>query len=110
MLQKGELNFSIPKDMTIPYGKKGEYRKVIDILFDEMNVLSFTTRNNKRYARSKEEYKNKYKCSPDLLDSIMLFMFFFLDAKPKKQPKPMVEEDAYDEIFAPHPLVGWGYY
>ena len=110
MFQKGELNFSIPKDMTIPYGKKGEYRKVIDILFDEMNVLSFTTRNNKRYARSKEEYKNKYKCSPDLLDSIMLFMFFFLDAKPKKQPKPMVEEDAYDEIFAPHPLVGWGYY
>ena len=110
MLQKGELSFAIPEDMTIPYGKKGEMRRVKDILFDEMNVLIFEMRNGKRYARSKDEYKAKFKSSPDLFDTIMLFMYFFLDAKPKKQPSPQVADDAYDEIFSPHPLSGWGNY
>ena len=110
MLQKGELSFAIPEDMTIPYGKKGEMRRVKDILFDEMNVLIFDMRNGKRYARSKDEYKAKFKSSPDLMDTIMLFMYFFLDAKPKKQPSPQVADDAYDEIFSPHPLSGWGNY
>lgn len=99
MLQKGELSFAIPEDMTIPYGKKGEMRRVKDILFDEMNVLIFEMRNGKRYARSKDEYKAKFKSSPDLMDTIMLFMYFFLDAKPKKQPKPIVTDDAYDELY-----------
>ena len=110
MLQKGEISFAIPEDMTIPYGKKGEMRRVKDILFDEINVLIFETRNGKRYARSKDEYKAKFKSSPDLMDTIMLFMYFFLDAKPKKQPAPQVADDAYDEIFSPHPLSGWGNY
>ncbi len=110
MLQKGELSFAIPEDMVIPYGKKGEMRRVKDILFDEMNVLIFEMRNGKRYARSKDEYKAKFKSSPDLFDTIMLFMYFFLDAKPKKQPSPQVADDAYDEIFSPHPLSGWGNY
>nr|WP_304651404.1 hypothetical protein [Bacteroides acidifaciens] len=99
MLQKDELSFAIPEDMTIPYGKKGEMRRVKDILFDEMNVLIFETRNGKRYARSKDEYKAKFKSSPDLFDTIMLFMYFFLDAKPKKQPSPQVADDAYDALY-----------
>ena len=99
MLQKGELSFAIPEDMTIPYGKKGEMRRVKDILFDEMNVLIFETRGGKRYARSKDEYKAKFKSSPDLFDTIMLFMYFFLDAKPKKQPKPVVPDDVYRKAF-----------
>jgi hypothetical protein len=103
MLQKGELSFAIPEDLTIPYGKKGEMRRVKDILFDEMNVLIFEMRNGKRYARSKDEYKAKFKSSPDLMDTIMLFMYFFLDAKPKKQPKPIVTDDAYDELYSRPP-------
>ena len=98
-LQKGELNFAIPRDMIIPYGKKGETRKVIDILFDEMNVLQFTTRNNKRYAKSKDEYKARYHASPDLLDALTLVMYFFLNPKPKKKAKQMVDEDAYNELY-----------
>ena len=98
MLQKGELSFAIPEDMTIPYGKKGEMRRVKDILFDEMNVLIFETRNGKRYARSKDEYKAKFKSSPDLFDTIMLFMYFFLDAKPKKQPSKRVPDNAYHNL------------
>lgn len=98
MLQKGELSFAIPEDMTIPYGKKGETRRVKDILFDEMNVLIFEMRNGKRYARSKDEYKAKFKSSPDLMDTIMLFMYFFLDAKPKKQPSKRVPDNAYHNL------------
>lgn len=107
MLQKGELSFAIPEDMTIPYGKKGEMRRVKDILFDEMNVLIFEMRNGKRYARSKDEYKAKFKSSPDLMDTIMLFMYFFLDAKPKKQPSPQVADDAYDALYQ-NTSYGWG--
>ena len=106
-LQKGELSFAIPEDMTIPYGKKGEMRRVKDILFDEMNVLIFEMRNGKRYARSKDEYKAKFKSSPDLFDTIMLFMYFFLDAKPKKQPSPQVADDAYDALYQ-NQNFGWG--
>lgn len=107
MLQKGELSFAIPEDLTIPYGKKGEMRRVKDILFDEMNVLIFEMRNGKRYARSKDEYKAKFKSSPDLMDTIMLFMYFFLDAKPKKQPSPQVADDAYDALYQ-NQNFGWG--
>ena len=99
MLQKGELNFAIPEDMIIQYGKKGERRRIKDILFDEMDVFRFDMRNGKRYARSKDEYKAKFKSSPDLMDTIMLFMYFFLDAKPKKQPKPVVSDNAYDSLY-----------
>lgn len=99
MLQKGELNFAIPEGMIIQYGKKGERRRIKDILFDEMDVFRFDMRNGKRYARSKDEYKAKFKSSPDLMDTIMLFMYFFLDAKPKKQPKPVVPDNAYDSLY-----------
>lgn len=99
MLQKGELNFAIPEDMIIQYGKKGERRRIKDILFNEMDVFRFDMRNGKRYARSKDEYKAKFKSSPDLMDTIMLFMYFFLDAKPKKQPKPVVPDNAYDSLY-----------
>lgn len=108
-LQKGELNFAIPKDFSIQYGRKGETRSVLDILFDELDVLAFTMRQGKRYARSKEEYKDKHKHSPDLLDTIMLIMYFFLDARPKKQPKPQVPDNAYYNLVRkPRIVNAWG--
>ena len=107
MLQKGELNFSIPKDLQIQYGKKGEFRRVFDIICDELDVMAFTTRQGKRYAKSKEEYKAKHKHSPDLLDTIMLFMYFFLDARPKKQPLPKVSDNAYVGLYH-NQKASWG--
>lgn len=98
-LKKGELSIGFSKDLTIPYGKKGERRKVIDILFDEMNVLSFTSRNGKRYARNKEEYKTKYKSSPDLMDTIMLLMYFFLSVKEKKQQAKPIRDNVYHNLY-----------
>lgn len=100
MLQKGELNFAIPRDMAIPYGRNGQQRRVIDILLDEINVMRFTDRNGRRYARSKDEYKEKFHSSPDLLDSIMLFMYFQLSARPRRQAPPVITApDTFDALY-----------
>lgn len=99
MLEKGEIACSLDKNMLIPYGKKGEKRNLIDVLYDEMNVFTFTTKNNKKYAKSKEEYKAKFHSSPDLMDSLVLIVAFFLDARPKKQPAPQIPDNAYDGLY-----------
>lgn len=99
MLQKGELSFAVSKDLMIPYGKKGETRRVVDILFDEMDVFRFTESNGKRYAVSKNEYKARHKHSPDMMDMLMLFMVFFLDSKPKKAEPAKCNPNAYKKLY-----------
>lgn len=99
MFERGDVSCAIDKNMEIPYGKNGETRRFVDILFDEINVFVSTTRNNKIYYKNKEEYKDKYKHSPDLMDAITLRAIFELDARPKKQPEPEVPEDAYDGLY-----------
>lgn len=99
LLEKGEMACSLDKNMVIPYGKNGQTRRLIDVLYDEANVFTFTTKNNKIYARSKDEYKAKFKSSPDLIDSLVLVSNFFLDARPKKQPAPQVPDDAYNGLY-----------
>ena len=48
---------------------------------------------------SKDEYKAKHRHSPDLMDTLTLRAVWELDARPKKQPAPEIEDDAYDDIF-----------
>ena len=99
MLEKGELACSLDPNMVVSYGKKGGTRTLRDILYDEMNVFTFTTKNNKIYARSKDEYKAKFHSSPNLMDSLMHIAYFHLDARPKKQPAPQVPDDAYNGLY-----------
>lgn len=99
MFEKGEISFAIDKDMIIPYGKKGKKRRLLDVLFDEINVFITTTKNNKIYYRSKEEYKSKFHSSPNLMDTLTLFAVFNFDARPKKQPPVDVEDDAYTDMY-----------
>ena len=99
MFEKGEISFAIDKDMIIPYGKKGKKRRLLDVLFDEINVFITTTKNNKIYYRSKDEYKSKFHSSPNLMDTLTLFSVFNFDARPKKQPSPDVEDDAYTDMY-----------
>lgn len=95
MLEKGEMSFLIPKTMPVEYGKKGERRQFIDILFDEINVFRSTTRNKRIYYYSKDEYKAKFHCSPDLMDTIILRAIFELDMREKKEASEVVDEDSY---------------
>lgn len=110
MFEKGELCCGIDKDFRIPYGKKGETRRILDILFDEMNVFISTTRNKRIYYRSKNEYKAKFKSSPDLMDAIVLRMIFELNAKPKKKAAAVYKIDNYSGLnssFNPQDKVVW---
>lgn len=95
LFEMGKISTSLDLDMHIPYGKKGGTRRIADILFDEINVFIVTTKNKKIYYRSKDEYKARFKASPDLMDAIVLRAVFELDARPKKQPSAEIDDDAY---------------
>lgn len=105
MLEKGEISFSIPLDMMMEYGKKVKLkdgsisvgkRPLRQILYDEINVFIVDKKNNKIYYRSKDEYKAKFKSSPDIMDAIILKAAFNLDARPKKQAPNEYSEEDYD--------------
>lgn len=99
LLEKGEISCGLDKNAIIPYGKKGETRKLLDVLFDEINVFVSTTRNKRIYYKSKDEYKAKFHSSPNIMDSIALRAVFELDAREKRKPSDEIEEDAYDFLY-----------
>lgn len=107
MFRMGEISCKVDKYKILRYGKKGTTRQLIDILFDEINVFITTDRNGKIYYRKKEEYKDKFKSSPDLMDAIILRAFFELDTRERKQPAPQVASDAYDALYQ-NTNIGWG--
>lgn len=110
MLKSGEISCSIPKDKLVPFGKGNQLRRFIDVLTDGIDLFRTTIRNGKIYYNSKDEFKARFKYSPGELDDMLMRMVFELDTRERKQPKPQVADDAYDEIFCPHPLSGWGYW
>lgn len=111
MLKRGEISCLVDKGKILRYGKKGTTRQLIDILFDEINVFITTDKNGKIYYRSKEEYKRKFKSSPDFMDVIVMRSFFELDARPKKQPQPTVPDNVYHKLYhRPKIVGGWGRY
>ena len=100
LFETGKISTSLNLNDKFAYGKKGTQRSLRDILFDEIDLFVSTTRNKRIYYLSKDEYKSRHqKNSPDLMDSICLRAFFELDARPKKQPAPEVEEDAYQSLY-----------
>ena len=99
LFETGRISCGVPLETRIQYGKKGETRRLDDILYDEIDLFAVTTKNTRIYYRSKDEYKSKHHRSPDLMDAITLRAVWELDARPKKHPSPEVEEDAYDGLF-----------
>lgn len=100
LIETGKLSTSLDLNGLYQYGKKGTLRTLRDILFDEIDLFVSTTKNKRIYYLSKDEYKSRHqKNSPDLMDSLCLRSFWELDARPKKQPSPEIEDDAYDGFF-----------
>lgn len=99
LFETGKVSCSISKDAKYQYGKKGEIRSLFSILCDEINIFVSTTRNRKIYYRSKDEYKEKFHASPDLMDAIVLRAVWELDGRPKKQPEPEIEDDSYLDLY-----------
>lgn len=100
LFETGQISTSMDLNTRIPYGKKGVYRTLRDILLDEVDLFKSVTRNKRIYYLSKDEYKARHqKNSPDLMDTICLRSFFELDARPKKQPDPEIPDNAYDGLY-----------
>lgn len=109
LIEKGEMSFGVDKGLVIPYGKNGQTRRLIDVLFDEMNLFATTTRNKKTYYRSKDEYKAKFKSSPDLMDAISYRAIFELDTRERKQSKAVAPDNVYHNLYRrPRIVGGWG--
>ena len=100
LIKSGYISIAIDKWQEFPIGAKGTNRQLIEALYDQSNVFITTTRNKKIYYRNKEEYRSKFKSSPDLIDAMSLRMAFELDARPKKQPLPETDEYAYDALYS----------
>ena len=98
-LKTGKISATIDLNMRIPYGKKGETRQLIDVLYDESNTFRTLQKNKRIYYRSKDEYRAKFHSSPNIIDTMYLRMIWDLDARPKKQPAPEIEDDAYDGLY-----------
>ena len=100
MIKRGDIACSLSPDLRIPYAKGGATRTIRDILYDEINVFATTTRNKRIYYRSKDEYRAKFRHSPDLMDAICLRAVFELDARPKKAPLPTASPFVYNNLYS----------
>lgn len=98
-LKRGEICCSIPKDYPVPFGKKGQTRRFIDALADQKDVFIFDTVSGKKNALSKDEFKKKYKYSPNEIDALYLGMYFFLNPKERKAPKPANNKFTYTALY-----------
>jgi hypothetical protein len=100
MIKSGMLSCAIPKDKRFVYGRKGETRRFIDVLYDEIDLFITLKKNKKTYYRSTDEFKARYKFSPDIMTTIALKAVFNLDLHERKKPAIQVADDAYDALYS----------
>lgn len=98
-LKRGDISCVIDRNKQVKFGTKNETRRFIDVLYDGVNLFIITKKNGKTYYNSKEEFKARFKYSPGELDAMSLRMVFELDTRERKQPKPVITNDAYDELY-----------
>ena len=85
--------------MTIPYGKKGQRRRLIDVLCDESFIFRRLVKLGKIYYRSKSEFIARFHASSNIIDTMALRMVWDLDGRPKKAPSPEIPDNAYDGLY-----------
>ena len=98
-LKTGKISTTMDLYMKIPYGKNGETRRLIDVLYDESATFRVQTKNKRIYYRSKDEYRAKFHASPNIIDTMYLRMIWDLDARPKKVASPVIEEADYKGLY-----------
>lgn len=107
LLQKGLISCGIDRNRIIPYGKGSRTRRLIDVLFDEINLFITTEQYGKIKYRDKKEYKARFKSSPDIMDAISYRMVFELDTRERKQPKPQVPDNVYHALYHRPKIGSW---
>lgn len=97
MVATGKLACALDRYTMINYYGKDRY--LIDILYDEVNIFMETKRNKKIYYKSKDEYKQKYGSSPNIMDALTYGAIFFINAKERKEVEPVYEEADYCDLY-----------
>lgn len=98
MIVKGELNISVPKLQKFKYNNKGAMRELIEILSEDIALFRSKKVNTKTYYYSKDEFKSKYKRSPNITDALSYAMVFFILKREKKTAPEPIPETAYNGI------------
>ncbi len=99
LIKSGMVSCALPKDTMVVYGRKDKQRRLIDILIDERHLFIVQRKNNKTYYRSTDEFKDRFKFSPDIMTTIALRAIFTLDTRERKSPPKQVEPDAYNALY-----------
>lgn len=107
-LKTNQISTTMDLDMTIPYGKKGQRRRLVDVLCDESFIFRRLVKLGKIYYRSKSEFIARFHASSNIVDTMALRMVWDLDARPKKQPSPEIDDDAYSGLFTNYNSHGRG--
>ncbi|MBD5306092.1 MAG: hypothetical protein HDS14_00465 [Bacteroides sp.] len=102
LIKSGAISCVMSQDTLIPYGRKNETRRLIDILYDEIALFSRLQRNRKIYYRSTDEFKARFRYSPDLMTAIALRAIFELDSRKRKEPKPQTPPGVYKALYKRH--------
>lgn len=107
MLKRGDISCVIDRNKQVKFGTKNETRRLIDVLYDGVNLFIITKKNGKTYYNSKEEFKARFKYSPGELDAMALRMVFELDTRERKQPAPSIPDNAYVGLYH-NQVSSWG--
>lgn len=109
-LKRGDISCVIDKDKRVKFGVKNETRRLLDVLYDGVSLFITTKKNGKTYYNTKDEFKARFKYSPGELDAMSLRMVFELDTRERKQPKPVIPDNVYDNLYHRPKVSGMGKY
>lgn len=99
MLEKGEISIAVPAEDKFPHGKWNTETPLIEIMKEESNLFITTKKNNKIYYKSKEEFKDRFKYSPDYMDAFWQIAIFHLNTKERKEIEPENELVDFAELY-----------
>lgn len=95
LLDMGMIGCDIEPNQLFNHGRHRTPRELEDILCEEADVFMRTTRGNKYYFKSKDEFKDRYNYSPDFIDPIIYRAIFEIEKSKKKEQKKVFTQYNY---------------
>ena len=99
LIATGQMSIAIDKHKLLPHGKNKTPKTLFDIMQDEKNVFIIDKKNNKDYYKSKTEYMDRFKSSPDYFDPVTYRARFELDARPRKEEEAVYTAFDYAGLY-----------
>ena len=85
LLDMGMIGCDVDPKQLFQHGKHKVPRELEEILCEEAEVFMRTTKGNKYYFKSKDEFKDRYNYSPDFIDPIIYRAIFEIDQSRRKE-------------------------